>query len=643
MKTILNKINLKNKLILMILFPLFGYLFISCNLLYKNYDEYQGYENIKKIIIDKKQLNADNKLQLSVLLKMNNKNESQKLLDEKIEESYNDLLLNLGLILFILFSTIFIFLKIFSNIIYSIRTIKIGLNRFFSYLTTTEKNLDLIKLDSQDGFGEMAREINENVTIIKDGLAQDNEVINEAKFVSNMVGKGFLVYRINGVANNVYINELKDTFNDMIDNLRVNIVKSFTASLAYANRDFTYKVEKNEIGGIVNTMLRCLNMIGNNISEFLAMVNSNGELLDSKSKDLLELVDTLYSSSMSQAASLEQTAASVEEITSNISDTSNKANNMLKIANSTKDYANDGIVLVKNTQRSMVEINDATTAINEAITIIDQIAFQTNILSLNAAVEAATAGEAGKGFAVVAQEVRNLASRSADAAKDIKNLVEMAQNKSMEGKDTSMQMLNSFEELLSMIEENTTLIDEVASSNKVQMLSLSQINSTMSNLDKITQETADIASQTKEVSTQTSQVAQKMIKAASLNIYDEEAQKRVNDFDFIQEVNKIKIDYMRYKQLILNQINNNSNGIDLKCEFKNSIDDWIMNNENNSFSTDDEWSSIKENTQKLNTLLINYGEGMKLRDAQTINESSIQIEKILDFVFTLLNKFKENK
>ena len=91
-------------------------------------------------------------------------------------------------------------------------------------MTTTQKELETIHIDSKDDFGLMAKDLNENIQKIKDGLAIDNEVINEAKFVSKMVGKGFLVYRINSVANNVYINELKENVNNMIDNLRVNIV-----------------------------------------------------------------------------------------------------------------------------------------------------------------------------------------------------------------------------------------------------------------------------------------------------------------------------------------------------------------------------------------------------------------------------------
>ncbi len=107
---------------------------------------------------------------------------------------------------------------------------------------------------------------------------------------------------------------------------------------------------------------------------------------------------------------------------------------MSKLANTVVKSSNDGEKLANKTNIAMDEINTQVKAINESISIIDQIAFQTNILSLNAAVEAATAGEAGKGFAVVAQEVRNLANKSTEAAKKIKDLVELANQKANEGK-----------------------------------------------------------------------------------------------------------------------------------------------------------------------------------------------------------------
>ena len=595
MKNLLNNISLKMKLIFLIIFPFFGFLLVS--ILYLN---------------------------------------------EILEDDFNNKsIFTVVFIVAIIFATLFLFVSISNNINNSIITIKSGLSRFFNYLTSTEKNLDMIDLNSNDHLGDMAKELNQNIQKIKDGLAIDNEVINEAKFVSKMIGKGFLVYRINGNANNVYINELKDNFNHMIDSLRENIVNSFITSLSYANGNFQIKADKSDIGAIVNTLLRCLNMIGTNVSEFLAMINKNGYVLDEKSNHLLALVNSLHNATINQASSLEETSAAVAEITSNIADTSVKAKNMLEIATKTKNYANDGIKLVENTEKSMLEINDSTSAIQEAITIIDQIAFQTNILSLNAAVEAATAGEAGKGFSVVAAEVRNLANRSAEAAKQIKNLVEVASQKSIDGKNYSQEMKNSFEKLASMIEENTVIIGDVAKSNETQMLNISQISETMNRLDYITQENANMATKTKELATQTNEVALNMIKAASLNSYDKTVESRISDFDLVQEINNVKIDYAKYKQAILNQVNNNSKDINIDVENRKNIDSFIKKYENKEKIDSSSLEKIKEKTLQLDKQLLGYGVAIKQRDEKNILAYSTQIEKILDELFSQLNMMKK--
>lgn len=595
MKSLLDKISLKMKLIFLITFPFLGFLLISA--FYLN----------------------------EILVNNSNSNST----------------FTVAFVLIIIFITLFLFVSISNNINNSILTIKSGLSRFFNYLTSTEKNLDMIELNSNDHLGDMAKELNENIQKIKDGLAVDNEVINEAKFVSKMIGKGFLVYRINGEANNVYINELKDNFNHMIDSLRENIVNSFITSLSYANGNFEIKADKSDIGAIVNTLLRCLNMIGTNVSEFLAMINKNGYVLDEKSNELLTLVSSLHNATINQAASLEETSAAVAEITSNIADTSVKAKNMLEIATKTKNYANDGIKLVENTEKSMLEINDSTSAIQEAITIIDQIAFQTNILSLNAAVEAATAGEAGKGFAVVAAEVRNLANRSADAAKQIKNLVEVANQKSIDGKNYSQDMKNSFEKLASMIQENTLIIEDVAKSNEIQMFNISQISETMNRLDHITQENANMATKTKELATQTNEVAISMIKAASLNKYDKTVENRISDFDLVQEINNVKIDYTKYKQAILNQVNNNSKDIDIDVENRRNINLFIKKYENRDKNDSSYLSKIREKTIQLDSDLLSYGVAIKQRDEKNILAYSIKIENILDELFSQLNLMKK--
>ncbi|RXJ60954.1 methyl-accepting chemotaxis protein, partial [Halarcobacter anaerophilus] len=145
-------------------------------------------------------------------------------------------------------------------------------------------------------------------------------------------------------------------------------------------------------------------------------------------------------------------------------------------ANELTQSAKEGEKLAQETTVSMDEINEQVNSINEAITVIDQIAFQTNILSLNAAVEAATAGEAGKGFAVVAQEVRNLAARSAEAAKEIKELVETATTKANSGKSIADKMIKGYNGLNDNISKTIEIISDVEMASKEQQTGIEQIN-----------------------------------------------------------------------------------------------------------------------------------------------------------------------
>jgi len=608
---LLEKISLKHKLILLFVVPMVSYIIAA--LLFIN-ELYFNYLNLIEQNVN--QINIDS--------------------------AYHILLfMSVSLVVSIIVS-VYLYIIIKQNILLSLRKTKKGMHGFFTYLTSTQKELELIDLDSHDGFGDMARELNTNMMKIKEGLILDNAVIQEAKYISNMVANGFLVDRIEKKANNVYINELSDAFNHMIDKLRINLVKSFQTSLQYANRDFTKKAEKNEVGGLINTQLRCLNMIGINISEFLAMVNENGKLLDIKSDELLGLVNNLHHSSLNQSKALEQTSSSLNEITQSVTKTSTQAKDMLKIANATKEYSTSSIKLMENTQESMNEINEANKDISDAILLIDQIAFQTNILSLNAAVEAATAGEAGKGFAVVAQEVRNLASRSAQAATDIKSLVEKATQKSNSGIKYSNEMMSNFSQLSKMIEDNTIIINDVATSNETQMQNLSNINNQMKDLDISTNENTNIAKQTKEVATQTQAVSTGMINAASLNKYSLEVEFEIENFNFTQELNSLKIEFTKYKQLVLNQINNQASTISLDCIHKMNIEKFIQENQTNNFASQSEWQLFTQYKNDLDTLLIKYGESIKQRIESSALDYSNSIETILDDCFHLINSFKNS-
>ena len=187
------------------------------------------------------------------------------------------------------------------------------------------------------------------------------------------------------------------------------------------------------------------------------------------------------------------------------------------MANFSEKVTNSAILgekLANETNVSMDDINAQVTAINEAISVIDQIAFQTNILSLNAAVEAATAGEAGRGFAVVAAEVRNLANRSAEAAREIKNIVELATTKANQGKSIAGNMIEGYKELNNNISQTMNLISDIQNASKEQLLGIEQINDAVNQLDQQTQQNAMVASQSHDIAVITDEIAKLIVQDA---------------------------------------------------------------------------------------------------------------------------------
>ncbi|MCJ8327198.1 MAG: methyl-accepting chemotaxis protein [Campylobacterales bacterium] len=421
----------------------------------------------------------------------------------------------------VLFLTLLAIISVVSLGLYSILSItkdltifRNGLLSFFKYVNKEESSVSLLKLETRGEIGEMTEVVNENITKVKKGMEEEKDVISKTIILLRDLEEGDFSQRISVNTSNAALRELTDLLNQMASNFEKNIDNVLKVLNEYTGHNYLNKIDTSNTKAHLEKLGKGLNSLGDSITEMLVYNKRIGLTLNSSSSNLLENVNVLNDNSNEAAASLEETAAALEEITSTIINNTNSISQMSKYASLLNESTSSGQNLANQTMQSMDEINDQVSAINESISVIDQIAFQTNILSLNAAVEAATAGEAGKGFAVVAQEVRNLASRSAEAAKEIKDLVENANAKASEGKKISSSMIEGYSELNKNIVKTIDLIKDVESSSKEQRTGIEQINDAVSKQDHQTQQIASAASDTYDIAMNTSEIAKKIVKSA---------------------------------------------------------------------------------------------------------------------------------
>jgi len=502
-----------------------------------------------------------------------------------------------------------------------------------------------INIKTKDEIGDLARYFNEYLESIRKVVAQDQQIVEESEKAIEMVRAGFFSYKVESSSKNRSTNDLKNSINELIDDLDKKFTEVNKCIIEYGKNNFDYDFNAGSTAGKMGTLVTGTKSVGNNISELLATIMKSGESLSNNIIVLTDSVSALSTSSNKQAVSLEETAASVEEITATIQNSAASIAKMKVIDDVVMNSATSGQELAHQTVTSMEEINKEVTSIAEAISVIDQIAFQTNILSLNAAVEAATAGEAGKGFAVVAQEVRNLASRSADAAKEIKDIVENATSKANEGKKIADKMIVGYDDLQSAILQTKEIIDDVSRTSGEQEKGISQINDAIAILDKNTQDNANEASNIANLAEDVKNLSENLITVANNAKFKESAKQQIGDVHLVNQLNEYKLQYILFKENSFDKLKDNT--IAVENDF--TLNSWIEESERNgeSFTKTKNWSTIKnlhkdvgidirkfldENSHnKTNEILISI--------AQNIEVTTSKLFKALDKV--KIEKFNE--
>ena len=453
------------------------------------------------------------------------------------DEAYLNLDTNLMIIITIA-TILFIVISVLvaNNIINSLNSFKDGLLGFFAYLNREDSNTTLLDESNKDEFGQMAKVVNVNILKTKLGIEEDRKLIDETIAVLGEFEQGDLCKRLNIEVSNPALMQLKNVLNLMGEHLESNVNNVLDVLEQYSNHNYLNKIDQKGLKEHLLKLANGVNVLGNSITSMLVENKSNGLTLEQSSSLLLANVDKLNLSSNEAAASLEETAAALEEITSNIRNNTGNIARMAKYSNEITKASSEGEKLANSTTTAMDEINTQVNLVNDAISVIDQIAFQTNILSLNAAVEAATAGEAGKGFAVVAQEVRNLANRSAEAAKEIKSIVEEATKKANEGKDIANEMIQGYKSLNDSINSTINLISDVEISSKEQLSGIEQINDAVNQLDQQTQQNAMIATQTQDIAVGTDEIAKLVVSNANQKEFEGKNEVKAKDIGIKKEV-----------------------------------------------------------------------------------------------------------
>jgi methyl-accepting chemotaxis protein len=321
-------------------------------------------------------------------------------------------------------------------------------------------------------------------------------------------------------------NAIKDNLNHCID--AVNQLVSDANMLAAAATDgrVTVRADVNQHQGDFRKIIEGVNATLETIVKPIIAVKEAAETINTAANEISTGNNDLSARTEQQASSLEETAASMEELAGTVKQNAENAKQANQLALAASTVAVKGGAVVSEVVTTMSAINDSARKIEDIISVIDGIAFQTNILALNAAVEAARAGEQGRGFAVVAGEVRNLAQRSASAAKEIKELITDSVNKTTEGTKLVENAGSTMDEVVNSVKRVSDIIAEIAAASAEQTTGIDQVNQAVTSMDEVTQQNAALVEEAAAAAESLLEQANELSEVVSVFKLDEQSSER---------------------------------------------------------------------------------------------------------------------
>ncbi|GAP74410.1 methyl-accepting chemotaxis protein I [Pseudoalteromonas sp. SW0106-04] len=332
------------------------------------------------------------------------------------------------------------------------------------------------------------------------------------KEINDLVGaarRGELNARVSLDGKDDFFLRLSKGLNQLVEVVDEAVDETATMLDSLAHGDLTKRID-SDFQGAFEKLKRDANSTADKLTEMIEKITSSANLVATGAEEISQGNTDLSQRTEEQASSLEETASSMEEMTSTVKQNADNAKVASELAEKTCDKAKQGGDVVNRAVSGMAEINEASKKIADIIGVIDEIAFQTNLLALNAAVEAARAGEQGRGFAVVAGEVRNLAQRSAGAAKEIKELIRDSVGKVEDGTVLVNESGATLQDIVESVQKVTQMISDISEASIEQSSGIEQVNKAVAQMDEMTQQNAALVEQASAASESMAEQANSM-------------------------------------------------------------------------------------------------------------------------------------